>query len=627
MLNSLRRGAKTWLAKGLFALLILSFAAWGIGDYLQPDPAAPAAEVGELAISRDEINRDLNRELERMRQRFGDAIDRETAAQLGLIDQVLAQAINRRLLDLEARDLGVRVSDDLVRQRILAEPAFTTPTGQFDRIRFEQTLFANGLSEDAFVAMMRGDLARGMLADTVVVGATAPRTLTRMLYADEAESRVAEIVFLPDEAAGTPPEPTEVQLAEAYEAERERWMAPEYRAVTAVLLRPENLMAEVQVSEDRIREHYEMHRGEFVVPGRRTVSQLLFADETVARNAARRIAEGEDFDAVAADVVGKGGERTEIGTVTRDELFPAAVADAAFALEAAGATEPVRSPLGWHILRVSDIEPGHTVPLDEVRDRIRDEAAREIAIDRMFDVGNELEDALAGGASVEDIATRFGLPLLELPPLSRQGQDQAGGRPAELPAVRGFLDTAFATSAGSMSRLVETPEGIYYVLRVRDVVEARQQPLDEVRERVAQRWRAARLHEMGAARAADLAEKVRAGADLQALAAETGLTARTPPPVRRAANAPGERMPASLVRKLFAAQEGAVVVDAMPDGHVVARLTEVRKADLPAESAELERAREQIGDAMAADVRAQYLEALRGRFGVTVNQNVVRSLY
>ncbi|MFN4088423.1 MAG: SurA N-terminal domain-containing protein [Alphaproteobacteria bacterium] len=513
MLNSLRRGAKTWLAKGLFALLILSFAAWGIGDYLQPDPAAPAAEVGELAISRDEINRDLNRELERMRQRFGDAIDRETAAQLGLIDQVLAQAINRRLLDLEARDLGVRVSDDLVRQRILAEPAFTTPTGQFDRIRFEQTLFANGLSEDAFVAMMRGDLARGMLADTVVVGATAPRTLTRMLYADEAESRVAEIVFLPDEAAGTPPEPTEVQLAEAYEAERERWMAPEYRAVTAVLLRPENLMAEVQVSEDRIREHYEMHRGEFVVPGRRTVSQLLFADETVARNAARRIAEGEDFDAVAADVVGKGGERTEIGTVTRDELFPAAVADAAFALEAAGATEPVRSPLGWHILRVSDIEPGHTVPLDEVR------------------------------------------------------------------------------------------------------------------ERVAQRWRAARLHEMGAARAADLAEKVRAGADLQALAAETGLTARTPPPVRRAANAPGERMPASLVRKLFAAQEGAVVVDAMPDGHVVARLTEVRKADLPAESAELERAREQIGDAMAADVRAQYLEALRGRFGVTVNQNVVRSLY
>src|SRR5690606_37024635 len=136
MLNTLRKGAKSWVAKGLFLLLILSFAAWGIGDYLQPDPAGPVAEVGELEISGQELSRDFNRELERMRQRFGGNIDRGMALQLGLADQILGQAINRRLLDLEARELGVRVSDDLVRDRIVSEPAFAGPTGTFDRDRF-----------------------------------------------------------------------------------------------------------------------------------------------------------------------------------------------------------------------------------------------------------------------------------------------------------------------------------------------------------------------------------------------------------------------------------------------------------------------------------------------------------
>src|SRR3546814_2985396 len=101
MLNTLRQGAKSWVAKGLFLLLILSFGAWGIGDYLHPDPAAPVAEVGDLEISRDEFVRDFNRELERMRQRFGGAIDRETAVPLGPVDQLPGSAITRRLLDLE----------------------------------------------------------------------------------------------------------------------------------------------------------------------------------------------------------------------------------------------------------------------------------------------------------------------------------------------------------------------------------------------------------------------------------------------------------------------------------------------------------------------------------------------
>src|SRR3546814_15168014 len=89
-----------------------------------------------------------------------------------------------------------------------------------------------------------------------------------------------------------------------------------------------------------------------------------------------------------------------------------------------------------------------------------------------------------------------------------------------------------------------------------------------------------------------MAEEVRSGAALNVVAEAAGVTARTMPPVQRSVNAPGERMPATLARKLFAAQQGDVVVDAMEEGHDVARLAEKRETDLVTAAEALESARE-----------------------------------
>src|SRR3546814_14516971 len=79
--------------------------------------------------------------------------------------------------------------------------------------------------------------------------------------------------------------------------------------------------------------------------------------------------------------------------------------------------------------------------------------------------------------------------------------------------------------------------------RVGGVIEPGQRPLDEVKDQVAQRWRAERLHELGAAQAEEMAEEVRSGAALNVVAEAAGVTARTMPPVQRSVNAPGERDP------------------------------------------------------------------------------------
>src|SRR5690606_1712213 len=171
------------------------------------------------------------------------------------------------------------------------------------------------------------------------------------------------------QAAGQVPEPTDADLAAFYEANKERYTAPEYRRVTAVLLRPEDLAAEMRVSEERLREAYDSRQAEFRTPESRGVSQLLFTEEAAARSAYERIAAGESFDAVAADI--PSAQRTDLGTVHPGDLFPEAVDQAVFALPAPGVTEPVQSPLGWHLLNVSEITPAATIPFEQAQERLR----------------------------------------------------------------------------------------------------------------------------------------------------------------------------------------------------------------------------------------------------------------
>src|SRR3546814_12041986 len=91
---------------------------------------------------------------------------------MGVGDQVLHRMVARTLYDIEASELGMRASDATVLAHIHREQAFHNEAGQFDRQRFEQLLSANGLTEDAFVAILRSDVARQQMLDSVTKGST-----------------------------------------------------------------------------------------------------------------------------------------------------------------------------------------------------------------------------------------------------------------------------------------------------------------------------------------------------------------------------------------------------------------------------------------------------------------------
>src|SRR5215831_7354078 len=125
MLQAIRGRAASWIVKVLFVLLILSFTAWGVTDYLR-SASRPTivAEIGPVRIEPAAFSQAVQQEMQRFRQTLGVNFDREQAKQFGIADRVIDQIVEQTLLELEARRLCVTISDDVVREAIRNNPSF-----------------------------------------------------------------------------------------------------------------------------------------------------------------------------------------------------------------------------------------------------------------------------------------------------------------------------------------------------------------------------------------------------------------------------------------------------------------------------------------------------------------------
>src|ERR1700674_3675809 len=148
MLQAIRSKAGSFVVKLLFVLLILTFGIWGIGDIFRTASSdTSVATVGDHGVRAEELQTALRRALEQLSARFGSAIDLQQAKQLGLIDQTLAQLIDRSLVDQEVAQLRLDISDDLIPNVITANPHFRGTDGRFDCGLFNALLAQTALTE------------------------------------------------------------------------------------------------------------------------------------------------------------------------------------------------------------------------------------------------------------------------------------------------------------------------------------------------------------------------------------------------------------------------------------------------------------------------------------------------
>lgn len=629
MLTSLRKSAGTWVVR-IFLLLLA--AAFGVGIWSDPGSllrdrtGMSVASVGGVDIDPNVFSREYQGDASRARQLLGASFDSDPDVRRTVALGVIERLALRTQFDLEGDRLGLDVSEDLLRRSIIGNPAFQDDTGAFSPEIFAGRIANQGYSEPGFVAVLRAELARSQLLEAVTASATLPATLVERLYAVRAERRVVEVALATTAPIATL-EPDDATLKAFYDANTDRYTAPEFRAATYLWVRPETLTDEVAIDDATIQALYEERIDAFQRPERRAVDQIIAPDRGSAAAVAERIKGGETFEAVA-ESLGQPAAQTALGTLAAADFPLPGLADAVFALAVGEVSEPVQSPLGWHVFRVGAIEPPSVTPFEEAKDALRAELAIEHGADVAYEIANGIEDALAGGASLEDAARDLGLATAVSTPVDASGRAADGATP-ELPAPADrFVALLFETPADTVAPLEETSEGGFFLLRTDTVTAPAILAFDLVRERVRADWVADALDRAVADAVAQGAVRLAAGEGFDAVAEGLGTTLTRTQPFTRLTGPTEVPFPPDLIERLFQAKVGDIEIARADQatGHLLVRLVAIEAANPAGDPNGVALLRRELEQAAAADLAQAFRGILAERYPIQVRDDTVESL-
>jgi peptidyl-prolyl cis-trans isomerase D len=620
MLSTIRGKAKSWIVKVLFGVLILAFAAWGIGDiFAQRGLTDPVLTVGDREYSQQEFNRDLQSRLREF-QNQGYSISLQQFVALGQIEPVLSNATNRLLLEQYADRLGIVIPQNAAIAEIQKNPAFRGATGDFDRDRFLYALREANLSEAGYVQIMQEEMRQEQLLSAAFANVVAPKALVDSIFAYQDEMRSAEVVTIPDASITDIADPDQPTLEKFYQDHIADYQRPEYRSVVVLHLTPEEFAKGVTVADEQVRAEYDSRKAEFETPETRAVEQVVVQDQAKADAVVAAVKSGKPF----ADAVKEatGGDPVDLGTVAKDAV-PGAIADQTFALAADAVSEPIKSPFGIHVVHVKAITPGSTKTFDEVKGQLRDELALAQAGDSLASVVNQLDDTLAGGASVEDAAAKLGLTAQKIDAVDAEGKDRDG---KDLGLNAEILQLAQATEAGATSLVSTLSDGSYAVIQVPSVTPGEPKPLAEVTEQVKNDWLAEARRAATDAKAKDMVEKLKTSGDLAALAKEQGLELKVTAPFTRGKGDPDNGVDSTMSQALFNVKLGEAATGRVADGAIVARLSAIEPAKPEAAKDRIDELAKQLASTLRNDLSAQFAAALSQDIKIERNNEVITQM-
>ena len=512
-----------WILLGLLIIGLAGFGATNLSGNIRTIGTA-----GDKAIPVESYARQLQQEIRAVEQQTGEVLPFARAQEIGLDRAVLQRLVSTRSLDNETATLGISIGDEELRKRILQISAFQGIDGSFDREGYRFSLEQAGLSEAEFETQLREEVSRTILQGAVLGGIAMPD-----VYADTLVNYVGEerdftwSILDADNLAEPVATPDDATLRAHYEANIERFTLPETKQITYAWLTPDALIDEVEIEEAALREAYELRKEEFDRPERRLVERLTFLDQASAEAALAKLAEGASFEDL---VIERGLELSDadLGDVTKAELGDAG--DAVFAATVGEVIGPHPSPLGPSLFRINGVLPAQFTSFEDAQEQLRPQVANDRAL-RLVDAQAEnLDDLLAGGATLEELADETDMSLGQI--------DWSVETIEDIAAYESFRAVAASVTIEDFPQIERLDDGGLFALRLNAVLPPRPAPFEDVREDVLAHWEAAETTALLTAQAETLLPQLSSGttfaeADLDAIVEEgllrSDFVLRTPP--------------------------------------------------------------------------------------------------
>lgn len=526
MLQSLRDKMHGWPAIIVVVIAIFAMSFFGIEGYFSSHIETFVAKVGKNEIDQQQFQDAMNRVRQQQRAQMGDQFDPTIFDKPEFKQRILDELISQRLVLQANEDLGMRVSDQSLRDAIAAIPAFQVD-GKFDPGMYRAALASAGQTPDAFQDSMRTSLQSSLLPDAIS-GSTIVTNADIDRYLDIKLQRRDIRYFVVPRPAPADSQVTDAQVQDYYKAHQADFMNPEQVSLKYIEVNAADLKSDTQPSEDELKKRYQDEIQRFGMPEEREVSHILInvpknatpAQQKAALDKANKIAAEatpENFVKLAqqdSEDLGSKLQGGDLGWLQKG-VTNAAFDTAMFALQKGQISKPVLSEEGYHIIWLRDVHSGQAKPYAEVHDQLLKEATT-ADHDRMYsDVAGKMTDLTSQNpGSLEPAAQALQLQIKEVPLFGRDGGQGVAANPKVIAAA--FSNDVLAS--GNNSSLIDMGKTDSIVVRVDKHVPASPRAVAEVHDTIVKKILDQRIADAAHQKADVLVDRLSKGEDMATVA-------------------------------------------------------------------------------------------------------------
>ncbi|MDP2546704.1 MULTISPECIES: SurA N-terminal domain-containing protein [unclassified Oceanobacter] len=571
MLQTMRNSAQGIIAKVIVFFIILVFALWGVEGIVNIGSGeTPVAEVGGVEILEPDIQRLIEQQKANLRRQFGEQFDENLFNDQLLRESALDQLIQQRVDAVQADRFGLYASTSVVDQAIVNIPAFQLD-GRFNKEQFLSVLRMNGWTPLTFRASLGEDLKVNQAQQALTMTSIPTPYQTRLSAMLNGELRTVSYVEIRAQDLMDDIELSDEDVQTYYDDNSSRFQSPEQARIRYVGFDRAALAAAEEVSEDEIKAAYDDYLNELSAKEQRSSRHILVevSDERSSEEALAKANElkaeldaGADFAELAqtsSDDIASGSSGGDLGYISHGTFVPE-FETALFAMQQGDISEPVKTEFGYHIIQLLDVKASESDTFEQQHDELAEYIRNEKAGLRIAEQTQELSNLAFSSDSVDEIAAVLGLTVQESGLFTRDfGEGLAAND-----AVR---QQAFAENLlldRELSELVETEQGVY-VFAVSEHEEPRTLPLEIVRQQVE--------NLLKRDRASELADTIAA----QIAAGEQESDAWTSVEVTYDQTTD---LPREAQSRAFALQQGVVAVVDVQGGAAVVRVDDIQVDDL-----------------------------------------------
>ena len=395
MIEKMKHASETAIAKFLLALITLSFIFFGFtNDFTGSGNIA--LKVADKSVSIQELDLELRRQIDQFKQKTGiPNFNYKQALQMGLVDQIINNMTYRLLLDAEAKDEGILVSDDKIYEIIKNTKDFQDDKGNFSPERFAYILDQNNITEHKFVEEISNDIARQILMNAITSNIDHSY-ISELLYKNKNEKRVFDVVSFKIENEKISSKPTDLELKEIYDANKDTFSQPEYRKISYITITPEMAMKfrNIKKTDDDKIYRTMIEMGENVI------------DEINGGAKINEIAKTFGITKTMLPDLDVEGKKRD-GSIFKDKTFTQKYRDIAFfALDENGISDVLDNGDNVMLVMVEKVYPSAPKSFENVKNEIRKMWLKNAQVAQAQDKLNKISSALSNGEKFTSVVKK-----------------------------------------------------------------------------------------------------------------------------------------------------------------------------------------------------------------------------